>query len=84
MKRRDALVALAMSGAIAILPDCARVEAAPSALTEEQMRALLRLNGLDLTAAEAPAVLASFTASRFPAAVDPTIQPTDFDADVDV
>jgi hypothetical protein len=84
MKRRDVLVTLAMSGAVAMLPDCARVEAAPGVLTEEQMRALLRLNGLDLSPGEGPAVLASFNSSRFPAAVDPTIQPTDFDADVDV
>lgn len=73
-----------MSGAVAILPDCASVAPSPGALTDEQMRALLRLNGLDLTAGEGPAVLASFTASRFPATVDPTIQPVDFDADVDV
>jgi hypothetical protein len=73
-----------MSGAIAILPDCARVDAAPGALTEEQMRSLLRLNGLDLSPGEGPAVLASFASARFPAAVDPTIQPTDFDADVDI
>ena len=73
-----------MTGAIAILPDCTPVEASAEALSEAQMRAMLRLNGLDLKPEEARAVLASFTSSRFPATVDPTIQPTDFDPDVDV
>lgn len=84
MKRRDALVSLAVSGAVAILPSCARVGASPDNLTEGQMRAILRLNGLDLKPGEGAAVLASLMSSRFPASVDPTIQPTDFDPDVDV
>jgi hypothetical protein len=84
VRRRDVLLSLAMTGAIAVLPDCAPVEASTDSLSEAQMRAMLRLNGLDLKPDEAGAVLASFTSSRFPGAVDPTIQPTDFDPDVDV
>jgi hypothetical protein len=40
---------------------------------------------MDLGPGEGAAIRASFIGSRFPAAVDPTIQPqSDFDADVDV
>lgn len=84
MKRRDVLVTLAASGAAAMLPACTR-ETPKEGLSDAEMRAMLRLNGMDLDPGEGPAVLASFTGSRFPAVVDPTIQPqSDFDADVDV
>ena len=84
MKRRDAVVSLAITGAAALLPACTRVQASSDSLTEDQMRAMLRLNGLDLQPGEAAAILASFNSSRFSVAVDPTVQPTDFDADVDL
>jgi hypothetical protein len=75
---------LAVSGAAAMVPACTS-EPPKEGLADLEMRAMLRLNGMDLAPGEGPRVLASFTASRFPAAVDPTIQPqSDFDADVDV
>jgi hypothetical protein len=84
VKRRDALITLAVSGAAAILPACA-TDAKKEGLSEAEMRAMLRLNGMDLGPGEGAAVLASFMGGRFPATVDPTIQPqSDFDADVDV
>jgi hypothetical protein len=85
MKRRDALVSMALSGAAVVLPGCATSRSEGGVLSEEQLRAMLQLTGMDLQPGEAPAVLASFTGSRFTAAVDPTTQPqSDFDADVDL
>ena len=84
MKRRDALVTLAASGAAAVWPACAS-KPADEGLSDAQMRAMLQLNGMDLRPGEGPQILASFNASRFPASVDPTIQPqSDFDAAVDL
>lgn len=82
MKRREALVSLVVSGAVAALPACSS-PAPATGLSEAQLRAMLRLNGLELRPGESSAVLASFNGSRFTTAVDPGIQPTDFDADVD-
>lgn len=66
------------------LPGCAAPVGAPGALTDDQLRAMLRLNGVDLGPDEGPKVLASFAGSRFTAVVDPMIQPnSDFDPAVD-
>jgi hypothetical protein len=81
MKRRDALKSLVVSGAAAALPAGAGTE--PTELSEDQLRAMLRLVGMELGAGEGAAVLASFNGNRFTADVDPKIQPTDFDADLD-
>jgi hypothetical protein len=84
VKRRDVLVTIAASGAAAMLPACSG-EAPTEGLSDVEMRGMLRLNGMDLGPGEGAAIRASFVGSRFPAAVDPTIQPqSDFDADVDV
>jgi hypothetical protein len=83
LKRRDALVAMAASGVAIVLPGCASPRPTSGALTDDQMRAMLRLNGMDLAPGEGPRVLASFTGNRYAAAVDPAIQPNcDFDPDV--
>jgi hypothetical protein len=82
MKRRDALKSLVVSGAAAALP--AGASTAPTTeLSEDQLRAMLRLVGMELRAGEGAAILASFNGNRFTADVDPAIQATDFDADVD-
>ena len=84
MKRRDALMALGVSGIALALPGCASPQASSGGLSEDQLEAMLRLNGMTLEAGEGPAVLASFTANRFPTVVDPAIQPQcDFDPEVD-
>ena len=85
MNRREAVVSVAMAGVAIALPGCAvSGNQGSGVLTDEQMRAMLRLNGMDLEPGEGPKVLASFVGSRFTAQVDPTIQPqADFDADVD-
>jgi hypothetical protein len=84
VKRRDVLVTLAASGAVAILPACAR-QTRKEGLSDAEIGAMLRLNGMDLDPGEGAAVRASFMGSRFPATIDPTIQPqSDFDADVDL
>jgi hypothetical protein len=85
VRRRDAVVSIAVSGAALVLGGCATSQAPHDGLPEEQLRALLQLNGMDLQPGEGPKVLASFTSNRYTAAVDPMIQPqSDFDADVDV
>jgi hypothetical protein len=85
VKRRDALMSIAISGVAVALPACRTSEVAPAgSLTEDQMRAVLRLNGMDLEPGEAPSVLASFAGSRFATPVDPAIQPqSDFDPEVE-
>ena len=84
MKRREVLVSMALSGAAMALPGCAKVQAPAEGLSEDQLRAMLQLNGMDLQPDEAPKVRASFLAGRFTTAVDPAVQPqSDFDADVD-
>jgi hypothetical protein len=84
MKRRDALLALGASGMVIVLPGCAGPQASSGGLSEDQLEAMLRLNGMSLAPGEGPAVLASFTANRFATVVDPTIQPQcDFDPEVD-
>lgn len=83
MKRRDALRSLVGSGAVAAFPTSA-ITAPTTDLSEEQLRAVLRMDGMELRAGEGAAILASFNGNRFTGAVDPTIQPADFDADVDV
>ncbi len=83
MRRRDALKSLMVSGAAAALPAGAS-PALTTELSEDQLRAKLRLVGMELKAGEGAAVLASFNGNRFTAEVDPRIQPADFDADVDL
>jgi hypothetical protein len=85
VKRRDALVSIAWSGAALVLPGCASSQASHEGLSDDQLRAMLQLNGMDLQPGEGPKVLASFTAGRYTTAVDPTVQPqSDFDPDVDL
>ena len=60
MKRREALKSLVVSGAAAALPAGAGTE--PTELSEDQLRAMLRLVGMELGAGEGAAVLASFMA----------------------
>lgn len=82
MKRRDALKSFVVSGAAVALP--AAATAPPTTeLSEDQLRAMLRLVGMELRPGEGAAVFASFKASRFTLDVDPKVQTTDFDADVD-
>jgi hypothetical protein len=86
MKRRDALIALGASGIVVALPDCrgAPATSGGEALSEGQIDAMLKLNGMSLGPGEGPAVLASFVGNRFAAVPDPAIQPQcDFDPEVD-
>jgi len=82
MKRRDALKSLVVSGAAVAVPAGANATTTGE-LSEEQLRAMLRLVGMELGAGEGAAVLATFNRARFTMPVDPTIQSADFDADVD-
>jgi hypothetical protein len=84
MKRRDALVSLAVSGAGVLWAGCGGQE--PSGGLSEQQVGLLvhELTGSELQPGQASQVLASLKGNRFTADVDPTIQPqSDFDADTD-
>ena len=84
VNRRHALLTIAMSGTAIALPGWDIPESQSGLLSDNQMQAMLRLNGMDLGPGEGPKVLASFTANRFAAPVDPTIQPnSDFDPGVD-
>jgi hypothetical protein len=54
------------------------------ALSDDQIEAMLKLNGMSLEPGEGPAILASFVGNRFAAVPDPAIQPQcDFDPEVD-
>jgi hypothetical protein len=85
MKRRDALVSLAVSGAGVLWAGCGANQAPTAGLTEQQVGLLVReLTGSELQPGQASQVLASLKGNRFTADVDPTIQPqSDFDADTD-
>jgi hypothetical protein len=84
VNRRDALLSIAVCGAVLALPACVVPESPSGLLSDGQMSAMLRLNGMDLGPGEGPKVLASFRANRFTASVDPMIQPnSDFDPAVD-
>ena len=85
MKRRDMLVALAVSGAGTALASCAGPQGPGEGLGEEQLRLMLRqLAGFELSPDEAPRVLAALKTNRFTGRVDPTTQPqSDFDAEVE-
>ncbi len=84
MKRRDALVSIAASGAGMLLGACAAPPAPDGDLSDEQLGALLRLAGYQMAPGEGAKILASFKGNRFTTDVDPTIQPqSDFDPDVD-
>jgi hypothetical protein len=86
VKRRDALVSVAVYGAGAVMPSWSGVKIPSEGLSEEQLRILLwQLAGLDLQSGEAPKILVSLRSNRFTANVDPTVQPqSDFDPEVDV
>jgi hypothetical protein len=87
VKRRDAIVSLALSGlSTLLLSRAAAGQAENEGLSEEQLRIVLRqFAGLDLQPGEAPKILASFNSNRFMVKVDPTIQPQcDFDPEVDL
>ncbi len=85
MLRRDALASLAASGAGLLIGGCKPssplADATAPAIDVGSM--LHQLTDYTLRPGEAPAVLASFQGNRFTTAVDPTIQPADFDADTD-
>ena len=84
MKRREALVSIALSGTTILLPGCAPSPAPADTLSERDIQALLRLQGVTLEPGEGAHVLTSFMSSRFTTAVDPTVQPqSDFDPEVD-
>ena len=84
MKRRDALVGLAMVGASAAAPSCARPGPNVDA-GEEQLRVILgQLAGLELGPGEGPRVIAALRANRFAGQPDPTTQPqSDFDPEIE-
>jgi hypothetical protein len=86
VKRRDALVSLAVYGAGAVLPSWSGLKVPSEGLSEEQLRILLwQLGGLEMQSGEASKVLVSLRSNRFTASVDPTVQPqSDFDPEVDV
>jgi len=76
---------MALSGAAIMLPGCTSAPASPGSLSDDQLRAMLQLNGLDLAPGEGSKIMTSFTSSRFTTAVDPMTQPqSDFDPDVDL
>jgi hypothetical protein len=86
VKRRDAIVSLALSGLGTLLTSgTATRQTSKEGLSEEQLRMLLRqFAGLELQPGEAPKVLASFKSNRFTAKVDPMVQPqADFDPEVE-
>jgi hypothetical protein len=84
MLRRDAIASLAVSGAGILLGGCTPAHAPESAASGIDVGSLLhQLTDYSLRPGEGAAVLASLQGNRFTAAVDPTIQPTDFDADAD-
>jgi hypothetical protein len=85
MLRRDALASLAASGAGLLLAGCKPASPLADALAPViDVGALLHaLTDYTLRPGEGPAVLASFQGARFTTPVDPTIQPTDFDPEVD-
>jgi hypothetical protein len=84
MLRRDALATLAVSGAGILLGGCSPAAAPVDAASPIDIGSLLhQLTDYTLRPNEGSAVLASLQGNRFTAAVDPTIQPTDFDAETD-
>ena len=85
MKRRDALLSLAMSVAVAAVSSWPAPARANQGLSEEQLGTLLgQMVGLELRPGEAPKVLASIRLNRFTRRVEPTIQPHDFDPELDL
>jgi hypothetical protein len=85
VKRRDAVVSIAISGAGLALGACRGAPPAAGELTDGELQAWVRqVDGYTLRPGEAQAILASFKGNRFTAEVDPAIQPqSDFDADVE-
>lgn len=83
MLRRDAIASLAVSGAGILLGGCTPTHA-PDPTSAIDIGSLLHdLTDYTLRPGEGAGVLGSMRANRFTIAVDPTIQPTDFDADSD-
>lgn len=75
---------MALSGTTMLLPGCMPSQVPADSLSERDLHALLRLQGVALEPGEGTHVLTSFMASRFNTAVDPTVQPqSDFDPEVD-
>jgi hypothetical protein len=83
MLRRDAIASLAVSGAGILLGGCTPAHAPEAASAIDIGSLLHQLTDYTLRPNEGSAVLASLQGNRFTAAVDPTIQPTDFDAETD-
>jgi hypothetical protein len=82
MLRRDAIASLAVSSAGILLGGC--THASPEAASAIDIGSLLhQLTDYTVRPGEGASVLASLQGNRFTAAVDPTIQPADFDADCD-
>jgi hypothetical protein len=84
MLRRDAIASLAVSGAGMLLGGCTAKPAPAEGSSAIDIGSLLhQLTDYTLRPGEGAAVLASMQSNRFTTTVDPTIQPTDFDADSD-
>ena len=83
MLRRDAIASLAVSGAGILLAGCTHAQAPDTASAIDIGSLLHQFTDYTVRPGEGAAVLASMQANRFTATVDPTIQPTDFDADSD-
>ena len=84
MRRRDALLSLAISGAVAATSSWPASAQAEQMLSEEQLAMLLRqMVGMELRPDEAPKVLASLRLNRLTRRVEPTIQPQDFDPELE-
>jgi len=73
-----------MSGAAAAVRSWPASAQANQMLSEEQLGTLLRqMVGIELGPGEAPKVLASLRLNRFTRRVEPTIQPQDFDPELE-
>ncbi len=82
MLRRDAIASLAVSSAGILLGACTHAPA-ETASTIDIGSLLHQLTDYTVRPGEGAPVLASLQGNRFTAAVDPTIQPADFDAETD-
>jgi hypothetical protein len=84
MLRRDAIASLAVSSAGILLGGCTPGHPPASAASGIDIGSLLHeLTDYTLRPGEGAGVLESLQGNRFTASVDPTIQPTDFDAESD-
>ena len=83
MLRRDAIASLAVSSAGILLGGCTPGHAPKAASAIDIGSLLHQLTDYTVRPGEGASVVESLQANRFTAAVDPTIQPTDFDAESD-